>query len=911
MGWDVEYGGSDYGRYILTNGIFKAGTVSLGYNSYFEQDGGTAAIDTIELNDGGYVHGPSFLLRSGTFSCKNLLSVTNGADMSQSGGSLTISDTLYLSGTPHWDWGYRNGHPTRYVFQDGWLSASNIEIYASWQIYGSNNTLRISNPGYFKLGGALELNSTTAPAREHLGRFILASNAIIDMPGSNSILEFDASAQEAWASDAALIITNWTGNPAGGGSERLVFGANSQGLTPDQLSRVTFVRPNGRSEDLTAAITATGEVVPCEPTPAQYFDYSIVNGTITITRFNGNFEKVIIPAAINGLPVTAIGDLAFFNCLQLTSITIPKSVTTIGTQAFSCTGLTNITIPNGVILIGDHAFYGNLLLTCVTIPNSVTYISEEAFDNCSALLAINVDPLNGFYSSLDGVLFNKNRTMLMQFPCGRAGSYTVPGGVTTIRSFAFANCAGLTNVTIPNGVTAIGSFAFLRCSSLVSIRIPASVTYLGGSDFMICGSLLEITVDPLNACYSSLDGVLFNKNRTTLIEFPEGRTGGYMIPNGVTTIDYYAFFDCAGLTNITIPNGVTTIQESALNGCSGLSSIRIPASVTTIGIQVFQSCGGLLAITADVGNSFYSSVDGVLFNKTQTTLIQFPQGKAGSYTIPNSVTVIGDQAFLSCNNVINVTIPEGVAVIGEEAFYGSSRLTTVTIPNSVTNIDYGAFSGCTGLTNVSIGNGVAAIGDNAFQNCTALASITIPNSVTNIGSSAFCICTSLTNVWIGNGVTAIGQGAFYGCRALTSVTIPNSVTNIGDQAFEYCTNLKTVYFQGNAPIISTDAFYYAWPTVYYLPGTTGWGSFFADRPTAPWYLPSPTILNFGPSFGIQTNRFGFIISWASNSPVIIEATTNLARGPWIRIATNTLSNGSSYFSDPADRPARFYRVRSQ
>ena len=201
----------------------------------------------------------------------------------------------------------------------------------------------------------------------------------------------------------------------------------------------------------------------------------------------------------------------------------------------------------------------------------------------------------------------------------------------------------------------------------------------------------------------------------------------------------------------------------------------------------------------DALNSVYSSVDGVLFNKSQTTLIQCPGGKAGSYTIPNSVTSIGDSAFIDC--------------------------------------------------------------------------------------------TSLTNV-----------------------TIPNSVTSIGDWAFDGCTSLTGVYFQGNAPSVGSDVFYNAnTATVYYLPGTTGW----ALRRLAvvrPRYgsLPNPLILNNGPSFGVQTNGFGFIISWATNIPVVVEACTNLANPIWSPVSTNTLTGGSSYFSDPqwTNYPARFYRLRS-
>jgi hypothetical protein len=225
---------------------------------------------------------------------------------------------------------------------------------------------------------------------------------------------------------------------------------------------------------------------------------------------------------------------------------------------------------------------------------------------------------------------------------------------------------------------------------------------------------------------------------------------------------------------------------------------------------------------------------------------------------------------------------------------------------------------------VTIPDSVTNIGDLAFDSCWGLTSVTIPDSVTSIGESAFAGCTSLTNVTIPNSVTSIGESAFHYCTSLTRVTIPNNLTSIEGWAFSDCLSLTRVYFQGNAPSLGADVFDYrnhvellppvVWDpaTIYYLPGTTGWASTFGGRPTALWLLPNPLILNNGPSFGIQTNGFGFIISWATNVPVIVEASTNLANPTWSPVATNTLTSGSSYFSDPqwTNYPARFYRIRS-
>jgi hypothetical protein len=218
------------------------------------------------------------------------------------------------------------------------------------------------------------------------------------------------------------------------------------------------------------------------------------------------------------------------------------------------------------------------------------------------------------------------------------------------------------------------------------------------------------------------------------------------IQQGVTTIGNYAFSNCSGLTSVIIPNSVTTIGWQVFEYCSALTSVIIPNSITTIGERAFSNCSGLTSISVDAGNTAYSSNNGVLFNKNQTTLIWSPAGKTGNYTIPNSVTSIGEYAF----------------------------------------------SGCSGLTSVTIPNSVTSIGNYAFSNCSGLTSVTIPNSVTSIGDAAFFDCSSLTSVTIPNSVTSIGDDAFYRCSGLTSVIIPNSVTSIGTWAFSYCSGLTSI-----------------------------------------------------------------------------------------------------------------------
>jgi hypothetical protein len=281
-----------------------------------------------------------------------------------------------------------------------------------------------------------------------------------------------------------------------------------------------------------------------------------------------------------------------------------------------------------------------------------------------------------------------------------------------------------------------------------------------------------------------------------------------------------------------------------------------------------------------------------------------------SVTIPNSVTNIGNDAFYSCTSLASLAIGNKVSNIGYVAFAFCTNLTSVTIPDSVTSIGEDVFSSCTSLTNVTIPDSVTYIGDSAFWECTSLTSVTIPESVTSIGNWVFGNCTSLISVTIPNTVSSIGSLAFYSCTSLASVTIPDSVTHIGDIAFYYCNGLNGVYFQGNAPSLGSGVFDGDNnTTVYYLPGTTGWGPTFGDLQTVLW---KPRVLTSDACLGVRTNRFGFNIIWAGGQVVVVEACTNLANLTWTPVETNTLTGDSYYFSDPrwTNYPSRFYRLRS-
>jgi PKD repeat protein len=519
----------------------------------------------------------------------------------------------------------------------------------------------------------------------------------------------------AWQNSGTIV----SGLPAG--THTVVFNTISGWTTPGSQTPTI-------SANLTNTVTGTYLV------QTQYFTWATNNGTISITGYTGPGGTVIIPDTINGLPVTSIGVNAFENNTSLTNVIIGSNVTDIGQGAFRlCSGLTSVTIPNSVTNIGGHAFEVCLRLTGVAIPKSVTSIGIPAFNYCTNLSAVTVDALNSFYSSLGGVIFNKDQTTLILFPCGKTGSYTIPNSVTKIETYAFDDCLNLTTVTIPSSVTTIGDDAFNECLSLTNVIIPNSVTSIGDYAFYYCPRVVNVTIP---------------NSATNVGKYAFAQCSGLTsitIPNSVTIIKDGVFRECTGLSSVTIPNSVTSIGDAAFAYCSGLTNVTISSSVTSIGYFAFYNCTGLSAITVDALNLFYSSLEGVVFNKSQTSLIICPAGRTGNYTIPNSVTTIGSSAFYLCSSLASVTIPNSVTTIGSSAFYLCSSLASVTIPNSVTNIGSYAFYYCTSLTRVTMGNNVIGIGDSAFSSCWSLTGVYFQGNAPGLGGmNVFSATTNAT-----------------------------------------------------------------------------------------------------------------------------------------------------------------------
>lgn len=265
-----------------------------------------------------------------------------------------------------------------------------------------------------------------------------------------------------------------------------------------------------------------------------------------------------------------------------------------------------------------------------------------------------------------------------------------------------------------------------------------------------------------------------------------------------------AFWGKKSLTSILLPSSVTSLQGFAFSSCTGLTSLSIPSSVINIEYLTFYDCTYL--INVDVNNPTYSSLEGVLFNKTKSTLIQCPTTKAGSYIIPSSVTTIEKGAFSYCNGLTSVVIPPSVTTILDGAFSNCTELTSFTFPPKVSSIARGLLRFCTGLKLVTIPSSVDSIGVMAFSDCTGLTSIIIPPSVKAIESEAFSNCIGLTSLAIPSSVSSIASRAFYGCIGLTSLFIPSSVTTIGSEAFNGCTGLNSITLTRTVPLYISSAY---------------------------------------------------------------------------------------------------------
>ena len=383
----------------------------------------------------------------------------------------------------------------------------------------------------------------------------------------------------------------------------------------------------------------------------------------------------------------------------MTSITIPDSVTSIGSSAFSrCTGLTSITIPDSVKSIGNYAFTGCTGLTSITIPDSVKSIGDSAFSGCSGLRNVYITDVEAWvnisFGNSGSYPNNYGFLRILDENGKEVTDLVIPNSVTSIGSYAFSSCTGLTSITIPDSVKSIGDSAFSGCSGLTSITIPDSVKSIGYSAFSGCSGLTSITIPFVGAekdgAGNTHFGYIFGASSYSLQSIDVPTSLKTVVITGGSSIGMNAFWGCFGLTSITIPDSVKSIGFSAFAGCSGLTSITIPDSVKSIGSSAFYYCTGLTSITIPfVG----AEKDGA-----SNTHFGYIFG-ASSY--------LDHHTYVYALTSLKTVVITGGSSIGSYAFYHCSGLTSVIIPDSVTSIGGYAFSGCTGLISITF-NGTQA-----------------------------------------------------------------------------------------------------------------------------------------------------------------------------------------------------------
>ena len=591
---------------------------------------------------------------------------------------------------------------------------------------------------------------------------------------------------------------------------------------------------------LAFSCTACGDSYTKTVTPTNFTVTAANRAMIGYTGESG--EDLVIPAIFEDneawYRVVSIGDSAFYNCVNLTSVIIPDSVTIIEGDSFEdCSKLESVTIPNSVTSFGSDAFRNCRSLTSVTIPDGIKKIDVGVFENCSSLTSISIP---------DSV------TSIGWYAFGGCTSLTdlkLSKSISSMESSAFSGCTALEEVRIPSGMSTVGSYAFQNCRSLKFVYIPSSVTMVGYGAFYGCGRDLAICFEGGSSAPSGWDtNWNYSYDNNNYLSFTHTLLNG-LNNTGKTASGFYWFEYGGGemeiiaysgnAAKVIIPetiNGkpVKYIRENAFHSNTAMVSVTLPSTLSYIGENAFQNCDNLLevinksalTITAGTttngrvaynakivhdGESVVYELEGyVFFDDGNNIYLMKYMGTETELVLPLTCNEkayrIYQYAFENNTDIQSVIISNGVTSIGAYAFNGCSNMTSITIGNAVTSIGNSAFEDCKSLTSVAIPDSVTSIGMRAFQNCTRLTCASLSNAVTSIGSSTFYGCSGLTGIDIPNNVTSIGSSAFYGCSGLTSIDIPNNVTSIGSSAFSGCTGLTSIDIPDCVTRIESSAF---------------------------------------------------------------------------------------------------------
>ena len=586
------------------------------------------------------------------------------------------------------------------------------------------------------------------------------------------------------------------------------------------------------------------------------FEYKVVNGSATITDYDGYASTLVIPATLGGKPVTSIGWNAFEGCTRLTAVTIPDSVTSIGYAAFyhctrlttitipdsvtsidyrafaGCTSLTTITIPDSVTSIGHAAFIGCTRLTTITIPDSVTSIGDSAFEGCTSLTTVKTNAACAFeYDWGSGVRVGLPEGDFMyrivrgkvtiQGYTGSASEVSIPATlvgkpVTAIGDGAFSGCSRLTSVTIPNSVTSIGKDAFSGCSRLTSVTIPDSVTSIGKDAFSGCSRLTTVNTAcvaaqsypwPAGVRVGMFDGdfsyVPVDKASYCLMNYA-GDATVVIVPatfNGkpVTKIDNEAFSETITL----FVTGETAFADS--NRCWRYT-VNADGTFCLTGTNITDA---RLLLPAEACGTAITAIGDYAFTRKPMSFVH----------IPDSIVTVGENPFRDCRRLMTIVVnPEntGLYVSADGALYSKADKRLVcfpagltadrlSVPAGVRSIGSYAMYGVQ-VSEIELPDTVTVIGEAAFAGNEALKTIRLPGRLAEIRAMAFYGCRSLSTPTFPESLTSIGQQAFFNCDALSFLYFPKSLTSIGQQAFEDCSALQIVSIPEGTQTIGQQAF---------------------------------------------------------------------------------------------------------
>ena len=656
--------------------------------------------------------------------------------------------------------------------------------------------------------------------------------------------------------------------------------------------------------------------------------------------------------------VTTIGNYGFARCAGLSSITFTQSVTTIGARSFvDCSGLTNVSMSAAVSSIGEAAFEGCTKLVSLhiadleswcriafgsatsnplayakylyedggsverlKIPTSISEVKSYAFYNFdtatevrlhAGVSRIGISAFSGCSGRLyaEGAIPNGMDEESGAFYGAKFSDVTFGSGVAAIGNYAFAGCSTIEKITLPEGLSRVGNYAFKGCKNLSSISVLRGAKSFGEGAFEGCNDVVKVDIaDVASWCSSTFanatsnplhisGNIVLNGTSVTNLE----------IPDSVTSISAYTFYNCKKLRGVTLPITVENIGASAFAGCNNLKGITLPSSLKSLGAEAFAGCTGALVVNCNIA-SVTTAKNGAFYGSMFSTA-----------TISEGVQEVGDYALYGCSSLGRITLGRGIKRIGKYAFYGCKGDIEINcaVPSAASEAE-GLLYG-TDFTNVTLGRSVDSIGGNVFLgytgtlivNCdipsvatasegafygASFTKVVIGNEVKTIGDHAFRGCSKIAELSLGEGLSAIGKYAFANCSSLLSLTLPHSLRTVESGAFHNCNRLVRTEINAEITTLARLAFY----------GCTGEVVITGDLPSvdastnSPFYGSLFTQLTIGDAV-TTIGRYAFAWSAAIESVVIGEGVKTIESNAFLNCySLNTL------YLYPKTPPAIYY-----